>query len=110
MKTMSGKHGPAGSHKSSLQSTCREDERNTAEGRPIHLGLQPEETVSILEELARLAETRCWKNTLSELKSHRFVCTLENNEVSEKILFVIEPFNVTHLSLARTHQTGKAQY
>lgn len=48
----------------------------------IHLGLKPQETVSILEELARLAETRCWKNTSGQLKSHRLVGTHKNNEVS----------------------------
>lgn len=35
----------------------------------IHLGLQPGETVNILEELARLVETRWWENTPGQLES-----------------------------------------
>lgn len=80
-----------------------------------HLGLQPEETVSILEELARLAETRRWKNTSGQLKSHRLVCTQKNNEAScgymQKIPFIIQPLNVTRQSLIRTlKQNGLKKY
>lgn len=100
-----GPHEPAPSHKSSLWSTCREDERSTTEGMMSHLGLQPGETVSILGELARLVETRWWENTSSQFKSPRLVCTQKNNEVScVKLPFIIQPLKVTPLSLVRTRQ------